>query len=136
MKETESERTIVSNETRASEPAGMADISRSRVTSAVRGPADPESFSCSSGTSPLPVCSVDELQACVLHDCVCGDAGQAAPPPLATCVTAYDRDCDPPPQPAEQVLQLPQLPVQLTAGGGDGGGTAPATVIVLATSVW
>ena len=75
-------------------------------------------------------------QACVLHDCVCGDAGQAAPPPLATCVTEYDRDCDPPPQPAEQVLQLPQLPVQLTAGGGDGGGTAPATVIVLATSVW
>ena len=61
---------------------------------------------------------------CVLHDCDCdvGD-GQALPPLLAAVVTAYDRDCVPPPHASLQLAHEPQLPAQFT-------GLAACAVIV------
>ena len=62
-------------------------------------------------------------------------AGHLAPPPDAAVVTLYIRDCLPPPQVAEHAPQLPQLPMQFIAGGGDGGGVEDDTLIVVGATV-
>lgn len=47
---------------------------------------------------------------CVLHGCVLGEAGQAAPPKAGCVVTVNTFCCEPPPQAAVHWPQAPQVP--------------------------